>query len=278
MTSPELRTATPSAAGIAAERPGFDWSRVRQLSLPGVLLAFAVPSAIAFGGFHWLLPGLVAVGAPKLLAWCLVAAAMLLGLALTGLVLNAREAGVLGIRLSERLLLRRITGRQWLVALGVLLGGLVLSLLVQPVVVPLLQLFGAEIPDYLPFWLDPAVNPANAAPEALSPGYPLAGNVAFLAVIAVTLLLNVLAEELYFRAWLLPKMQSRGTTWAWGGNGALFALYHTFQLWLLPVILVVSLASAFVVQRTRSIWPAFIVHLVANFLMSVAGVALLVLG
>ncbi len=263
-----------------AERPTagreFDWSSTRQFDWWRVLLAFAIPSAIAFTGFHVVLPALVAAGLPKLLAWSLVAAVMLAGLVVAGVALCAREAAALGIGTPRRLLLGRLAPRQWVFAIAALIAALLVAGLVQPLAVYLLQAMGG-IPEYLPFWLDPSVNPEQTDAAVLSPGMPLAGNYAFLALIGVTLLLNVLAEEFYFRAWLLPKMQRFGAL-AWVFNGALFALYHTFQLWLLPVLLVVSLASAFVVQRTRSVWPALVVHLVANFLVSVAAIALLTIG
>ena len=66
-------------------------------------------------------------------------------------------------------------------------------------------------------------------------------------------------------AWLLPKMMTLGGV-AWAVNGAAFALYHTFQLWLLPQLIPLSLFMAFVVYYTRSIWPALLFHLAVNSL------------
>jgi len=115
---------------------------------------------------------------------------------------------------------------------------------------------------------------ANGLP-VLSPGLPLQGKYGLLPLIGIALLLNILTEELYFRAWLLPKM-SRYGAWSWVLNGVLFALYHTFQLWLLPVLLVASLLFAFICYRSKSIWPALVAHLIGNFLLSILGVLMLI--
>ena len=131
-----------------------------------------------------------------------------------------------------------------------------------------------RIPEYYPFFLNPQIDPAKAGMEQLSPGYPLQGEYWLIGLMSITLLLNILTEELYFRAWLLPKMSSfkQGS---WILNGAFFAFYHTFQFWLFPQILPMSLIMAFVVYRSRSIWPAFVIHMIANSL-NVIGLILIV--
>ena len=149
--------------------------------------------------------------------------------------------------------------------------------LVSPLVEPFKNITGLSIPDYMPFWLDPSIYPMKTDPEILSPGYPLKGNYIFIVVMAVTLLLNILAEEFYFRAWLLPKMHSLGK-WSWIVNGVLFAAYHTFQLWLFPILLVASLTVAYVTYKSKSLWPAFIVHLVGNFVLAIIPIIILVCG
>ena len=141
----------------------------------------------------------------------------------------------------------------------------------------MVKLPGLSIPDYMPFWLNPSIDPMYTAPEILSPGYLLKGNYLVLVLMAVTLLLNILAEEIYFRGWLLPKMQNFGR-WSWALNGFLFALYHTFQLWLFPMIFALSLATALTVYLSKSISPAIITHFVANFLISVIGIIAIVVG
>jgi membrane protease YdiL (CAAX protease family) len=76
---------------------------------------------------------------------------------------------------------------------------------------------------------------------------------------------------------MLPKLAKYGS-WGWILNGTLFALYHTFQLWLLPVILVASLGFSYVFYRSKSVQPSLTGHLIANFLLSILSILLLIIG
>lgn len=255
----------------------FDWSKSQQLPFYKILLAFILPSSFAFFGFRYVLPLLVSNGYPKVLMWGIVASVMLFIFVLTGIYLIHKDAKKLNISFFERLCIKKLTAKQWFAFIGIMLLGLIISMGAQHLIKPFMSATGLSIPDYMPFWLDPTVDPLNTDPNILSPGYPLKGNFVVLIVMAITLLLNILAEEIYFRAWLLPKMQSLGS-WSWVVNGTFFALYHTFQLWLFPVMLVVSLTTTYVLYKSKSILPAFTIHIVANFLMGIVGVLFLVLG
>lgn len=254
----------------------FDWRNLKQLNVTQILLAFFLPSGFAFFGFRFVLPRMVELGYPKVLMWGVIASVMLLLFAIIGFLLIKKEAQSADISVGERLLLKKIGIRQWIICIGIMLAGVVLSIVLSPLVDPLKEIPGLSIPDYMPFWLDPSVDPMNTDIEILSPNYPLEGNYVVLIIMSIALLLNILAEEIYFRAWLLPKMQKLGK-WSWVVNGTLFAFYHTFQLWLFPPIFVVSLATTLTVYLSKSILPAFFVHFIANFLMAIVGIIALVL-
>ena len=242
----------------------FEWPEAKQLSLFQIFLAFAIPSAIAFTGFRFVLPAVHAAGAPSIVAWPVIASVMLLGFTVAPLWLMHREAKELEISLKERMCLRPLNRKQWLVASAILIVGLIVADATGSLNGIWMGITGLSVPDYFPFFLNPAVDPMAMAPEALTPG-----------LMIVTLLLNILVEEIYFRAWLLPKMMTLGTV-AWAVNGVAFALYHTFQLWLLPQLIPLSLFMAFVVYYTRSIWPALVFHLAVNSLSVGAIVYLIV--
>ena len=127
----------------------------------------------------------------------------------------------------------------------------------------IMEVLSIDVPDYLPFFLHPDINPVSADPMVISSGISLAGRWDIFATVTLMLILNILAEELYFRAWLMPKMGKLGPA-AWFANGALFALYHTFQLWLFPVLLIASISFAFLVYRTRSVIPSLLAHVLIN--------------
>lgn len=251
----------------------FDWNRTSQLSIPQILLATFAPSAVAFLGFHWILPRLVAGQTPVLIAWPAVASVMLAGFVLVAFYLLHLDARQVGVTLPQRLCLRWPSGREWGLSLGVFVLAIVLTFGGASLVPPLLKTVGFDIPAYMPFFLNPEIDPMEAEMEVISPGFALGGRFDLIPLIAVTLLLNILTEDIYFRAWMLPKMARYGSA-GWVANGVLFAAYHTFQLWLFPAILGVTLCMAYLVYKTRSIWPSFALHAALNALNLVGIVAL----
>lgn len=56
----------------------FDWNETKQLSILQLILAFAIPSAVAYTGFRVVLPMLVESGTPTMIAWPVIASIMLL--------------------------------------------------------------------------------------------------------------------------------------------------------------------------------------------------------
>ncbi|MDD5058293.1 MAG: CPBP family intramembrane metalloprotease [Sideroxydans sp.] len=253
-----------------------DWSKTQQLSIPQILLAVFGPSAVAFTGFHLVLPRMVAAGTPPLIAWPLVAGVMLAILVALALALLVRDARQSGVSLKTRLCLNRVSGRQWILYVALALLVLAGSALIQPMLPAIWQSIGFQPPSYYPFFLR-GIDPAATPPDQLSPGLPLYHAYWMLPLMAIVLALNILAEDLYFRAWLLPKMSWMGKA-SWIVNGLLFAFYHTFQLWLLPILLLASFGFAFVVWHSKSVIPSLALHFVLNFLFGMLGMLGLILG
>jgi len=259
------------------ENNNFDWTKNPQMSVVQFMLAIFIPSGVAFVGFHVVLPQLVANGLPVLIAWPAVASIMLLGLVLAAVLLLRNEAKKLGITFWTRMCMKKLSLKEWGLYIGLTIVGLLVALAAQGLVSPFMNAFHLSIPDYMPFFLDPAINPTATDMSILSPGLQLHGCYGLLPLIGIALLLNILTEELYFRAWMLPKL-SRYGAWSWVMNGTFFALYHTFQIWLLPILLVSSLFFAFIFYKSKSIWPSLVAHLISNFLFSILGILMLVIG
>lgn len=255
----------------------FVWEKTKQLSIGGMLLATFIPSAVAFAGFHGVAPRLVGAGMPSLYAWYAVAIAALAGFVVVALVFLSREARSLGISLLERLCFKGISGKMWLAAILVMIASIALSFAVKPLVQPFMSLFGLRVPGYTPFFLNPSMAVSPSTASSLAPGVQLKGNFGLLGLQAIVLILIISAEESYFRAWMLPKLSRFGKA-SWIVNGILFACYHSFQIWLLPQILIASLGMALVVRMTRSIWPAVAGHLIGDFLLGMLSATILVLA
>lgn len=63
---------------MAMASENFDWNETKQLSILQLILAFAIPSAVAYTGFRVVLPMLVESGTPTMIAWPVIASIMLL--------------------------------------------------------------------------------------------------------------------------------------------------------------------------------------------------------
>jgi membrane protease YdiL (CAAX protease family) len=112
----------------------------------------------------------------------------------------------------------------------------------------------AGIPDYL--------NPAKQQSlEALKQQFVSQG---ILPWIPIVLVLNIAAEELFWRGIIFPRQELQHGRRTIVVHGLIWAFSHLFQYWMLPPILIGSLALAWTVQRTRSTWVGVVGHLVNN--------------
>jgi membrane protease YdiL (CAAX protease family) len=253
----------------------FDWKKTSQMSMVQFLMAIFIPSGIAFGGFHVVLPALVAHNVPVLIAWPSVASVMLLVLVIFAVLILNKEAKTMEISLWNRMCMKKLSLKEWGLCIIIIVVGFVASLAAKSLILPFMNAVHLSIPSYMPFFQNPAINPTATDMSILSPGLPLHGKYGLLPLFGITLLLNILTEELYFRAWILPKL-SRYGAWGWIMNGIFFALYHIFQIWLLPILIVGSLFFAFIFYRCKSIWPPFAAHLIGN-LFSLLGILFLII-
>lgn len=85
----------------------------------------------------------------------------------------------------------------------------------------------------------------------------------WLAGLVVGSLLVPVTEELYFRGFLLPRLESLGW-WAPVVNTVLFAVYHFAQPWLIPTRILATLPLFWMVWRTRSVYLGIGVHVALN--------------
>lgn len=79
-------------------------------------------------------------------------------------------------------------------------------------------------------------------------------------------------EELYFRGYLLPRMP-RLKGWTPILHSALFALYHTWTPWMVITRTIGLLPLVYIVQRKRNIYLGILIHIFANAIDIIVGVA-----
>jgi membrane protease YdiL (CAAX protease family) len=196
-----------------------------------------------------------------------------------GLVLLRREGYSLTIAaLRDRIRWKWPKGwKAWLIALAVLVVGMVLSMLMGGANRMLASVPGFIPPDWWPAASNPTVQVTSAA-DAF-PDLDLQGNFLFvLLYFVIGLVFNIFGEELYYRAFLLPKMRGVFGRWDWVANGFLFTLKHVYQRWLYPAILVGGLGYAFTFGVLGSLPLAMIFHWIGNFLFQMVFLVMAAFG
>jgi membrane protease YdiL (CAAX protease family) len=79
-------------------------------------------------------------------------------------------------------------------------------------------------------------------------------------------LLGPFVEELYFRAYLLPRMRNISGNWAPLLNTVLFSLYHFFSPWENLIRVLAITPMTYIVWNNRNIRFGIITHLTLNTL------------
>lgn len=196
-----------------------------------------------------------------------------------GLLLLRREGYSLNIAaLRDRINWKWPKGwKAWLIALGVLVAAMALSMMMGGVNRAL-----ASVPGFVPpAWWPAASNPTVQVSSATDvfPDMVLEGNFLFVLVyFVIGLVFNIFGEELYYRGYLMPKMRGAFGRWDWVANGVLFTLKHVYQRWLYPGILVGGLGFAFTFGPLGSLPLAMIFHWIGNFLFQMVFLVMAAFG
>ncbi|MBN2048276.1 MAG: CPBP family intramembrane metalloprotease, partial [Anaerolineaceae bacterium] len=149
---------------------------------------------------------------------------------IVGLILLRREGYALTIHsLRDRIRWRWPGGwKAWGVAVIVLILGMVFGMLMGPVNKSLASVPGFVPPDWRPAASNPLKEVKGAAD--VFPDIALEGNYLFLlAYFLIGLIFNIFGEEIYYRAYLLPRMRGVFGKADWVANGILFTLKHAYQ-------------------------------------------------
>jgi len=122
--------------------------------------------------------------------------------------------------------------------------------------------------DRLPSWVPDSIMQFSQMNAEGDP--PSAGVFAAFVVIAFVFngLVGPMTEELYFRGYLLPRIDRYGI-WAPILNTLLFSIYHVWTPWRWPQIAIGFLPLALVAWRKRSIYVSMIAHVIVNIVFLV---------
>lgn len=227
------------------------------LSKPGKIsgwqqLIIIVLSALPFWlGIYVVLPSIASSDGSMFSAYVLSLLPPLVLLLVAAFVVAKRQGG----SLRERFGLKRLTGKDLLWTLGLLVLMVVSYLGLAPTSEWLLNNIPALAP---PKEFD------QLQTETSVFGVSLQGNWWALALHFGFLLFNIFGEELWFRGILFGKQKERYGKNAWLVHGLTYHLFHMFYPYDLFQLLPMSLAYGYVRQKTDNTWTTIIAHFVFN--------------
>jgi hypothetical protein len=255
-----MTTAVAVAPPVATARP------IRQLSVPAMLALHLMPGVLMTAGFVAFAPFVELLGLPPIAALLAAIVLILVPVELGVLVRAARAervpvAGLIPWQHSIR-------PRDWAVLVPTLIVlaflGFGLHAAIEPALID--RLFA-----WLPEWY---VSPIVI--DRVGDYSATAWIVTIVAYFAINSLLGPIVEELYFRGFLLPRMERLGR-WAPLVNVSLFSLYHLWSPWQLFARILGLAPTVYAVRRTRNVYLGMVVHCSLNTL-GVLLVAMAILG
>jgi len=234
-------------------------NRVKPMAAGESILILAVIGLLGLLCFYGLRPYLEHKGwnsYPAYLSSLSVVFVVMLAWSLLAFLLEGNERTWEGF--LRRTHLRRVSWRvlAWSLGLGLVMfaSTLILSPLIARAVSGGLLPLPAGIPDY--------INPVEQLSIAQVKARLVAHGV--LPLIPIVLVLNILAEEVFWRGMIFPRQELVYGKRTFLIHGTIWAFSHLFQYWLLPPILVGSVALAYVYQRTGNTWTGILAHLLNN--------------
>ena len=226
-----------------------------QLALPTLLALFLVPGALMTVVFVVIAPFVETAGFPPIVALLVAILVVLVPIEL-GVMLRAGRGGPQRIR-SVIPYRRPLPLRDWLWLVPVLIVaefvGFGLSMAIEPAVID--SLFG-----WLPDWFVRPIDPDQVGDYSRD---------AWLVTLAAYLVLNgfvgPIVEELYFRGYLLPRMEWMGR-WAPLVNVSLFSLYHFWSPWQVLGRILALAPTVYAVRWKENVYLGMVVHCTGNTL------------
>jgi CAAX protease family protein len=231
---------------MRAERP-------EQLALPTLLALFLVPGALMTAAYVLLAPLVERVGFPPIAALLVAILIVLIPFELA-VILRSGGNGARGI-VSTIPYRRAMPVRDWVWLVPVLIVaafvGFGLSMAFEPAIVD--SLF-----NWLPDWF---VRPIDI--DRIGDYSRGAWLVTLLTYLVLNGFVGPIVEELYFRGYLLPRMEWMGR-WAPLVNVSLFSLYHFWSPWQLLGRILGFGPTVYAVRWKENVYLGMVVHCSLN--------------
>jgi membrane protease YdiL (CAAX protease family) len=249
-------TDTPADKARAAATRVVDASTAlpEQLPLTKLLALFLVPGALMTLAFVALAPVAETLGFPPIVALLVAIVGVLVPFEL-GVVLWAGRGT--GSRLSVITYRRPMPLRTWLWLVPALIVAAFAGFGIHQVIEPQLiaRLFG-----WLPQWF---VTPISM--DQVGDYSRTVWIVTLVAFLAINGFVGPIVEELYFRGYLLPRMEWMGR-WAALVNVSLFSLYHFWSPWQIVARILGFAPTVYAVRWKQNLYLGMAVHCSLNSL------------
>jgi membrane protease YdiL (CAAX protease family) len=235
-----------------------------QLSLLKLVALHLVPGVFITVAFVAFAPVIEALGFPPIAALLAAIAVVLVPIEL-GLVLRAARRDGFEAAVPYR---RPLRGRDWLWLVPILIIAAFIGFGIHMPIEPwLIDRFFGWLPGWFVFPIQLDHVSAYSAPAWL---------VTLGAFFVLNGVVGPVVEELYFRGYLLPRMERLGS---WGPlvNVSLFSLYHFFSPWQLVARILGIAPMVYAVRWKQNVYLGMVVHCALDSL-GVVLVATLVLG
>lgn len=227
-------------------------------------LFFGIPGLLMAAGVYWLVPPLINLGIPLIVAWTFAVWGPVVLLFIVILSNFLRQPG--RERFAKRFRFRKMTRKEWLWTLG--------AFIVIQALEMVLAGTGGMLARY-PLFAPPAVlpdlfNPAFHIEEGLTRlmGVPLKGNAWLIGFWLLWVVINIGGEEILWRGFALPLQEKAFGKYAWLVNGLCWnVLIHFFFRWNLITLMPISLLLPFLVQKFGNTWIGVIIHGTGNLLL-----------
>jgi membrane protease YdiL (CAAX protease family) len=228
---------------------------VEQLSVPALLALHLIPGALVTIAFVVLAPIAEKAGFPPIAGLLAAIALVMVPVELGLIVLAGRSPGaspLSAVAYREQMPLRDWA---WLVPVLILIAfvGFGLSMVFEPQVIT--GLFA-----WLPEWF---VRPISI--DAINAYSSSAWVITLAAYFALNSFIGPIVEELYFRGYLLPRMERFGRS-APLINTVLFSLYHFWSPWQFVARILGIGPMVYAVRWKRNIYLGMVVHCTLNVL------------
>jgi uncharacterized protein len=234
---------------------------VEQLTRRASVVYHLYPGVVITACFVALTPHVVARGYPPQFSMLLCIVGVAIPLLLMHLRAVRKKEGWTSIGQLNGYTERLPTSRLVSYSLGLVVVAFMAWGMLQPVD----QVIAASLLSWLPDWY---------TVQDFS-GY---GREAVVTTLVANVVLNgVLApvvEEIYFRGYLLPRMEAWGK-WAFVANAALFSVYHFWQPYIYLTLTFALLPMTYLVWKTKDLRLAILTHCLLNLVGALLTMAML---